>query len=493
MKLEELHKYAFTLMLLFFVNFAYGQIKPPSSIEASQGDFTDRIYFSWEKVEEAKTYKVCIYNLCDGAARVVSSNEITIGSFKPTTIDIIVYSCSDESCDSTSEKSISATGFSDFSSSKTTQDIIVEYDKDNENRLLISTQPTKAIYVQTCIDISCSFPLSYTFNQWKTGKFFWALDGSEKVFLFRFCEIVTNKNTSGYLCEEKKTILPFTPVSNWEDVKGTSFVVDTTENIQDTTGDDSNSSNNSEDTENDSDSDDNSSDNSSDDTSTNEGSNSEADDTNNDDEGDTSDTKSDDNENNSSNNTDSVAVGSGLKWSMGNWGESNWYKSTWSITTGSSNSTIPDIPQQSLARISKVDKTISKAAISMGASKDNGNTTSTKFKEDDNIILTAEIYPEPNDLGESGELYVVLVNRLNGKKEFFALEDSVWVPWNQSLKTLPAAKYVNNLSNKESILIYSGYMTAGIRNIYVGYSLLTESGKPLIHFNGIPFQIEITQ
>ena len=491
MKIKEIQKYALLTISFLFTSFAYGQIKPPSSIEASQGDFTDKIYFRWEDVNEAIKYKVCVIDTCDVGTRIVSSNQIVFGTFKPQPTTIFVYSCSDESCDSTSEESISATGFSDFSPSKTTQDIVVEYDKDNENRLLISTQSTKSIYAQTCIDISCSFPLSYTFNQWKTGNFFLSLDGSEYAILFRFCEIVTNKYTRGYLCEEKKTIVPITPVSNWEDVKGTSFVIDTTVDIQDTTGDDTNSSNNSEDTENDSDPDDNSSDNNSDDASTNEVSNSGAGDTNNDNESNISDTNSSDNENNNSNNNSAV-VGSGLKWSMGNWGESNWYKSTWSITTGSSNSTIPEIPQQSLSGLTRTDRKGTKSTLTIGASSDGGQSTSDIFTIDDTIVITAKVYPEKDDIGQAGEIYLVLREIKNGRKVFSALSnDKNWQSWNLSLRDLPTAEYIDSLQDVEEILIHSGEMTEGERALYVGYSLLTEEGKPLIHVNGRPFIFKV--
>jgi hypothetical protein len=54
---------------------------------------------------------------------------------------------------------------------------------------------------------------------------------------------------------------------------------------------------------------------------------------------------------------------------------------------------------------------------------------------------------------------------------------------------LPAAKYVESLESVEEILIYSGTITAGDRPFYVGYSLFTAEGKPVITTSQSPFKI----
>jgi hypothetical protein len=463
-------KYLCLVPFLLVAEAVFSQIEAPSSLELSQGDFSLTIWAIWPKVEGAKAYR--IEAKIEGARylsvdRVTLENKVQIYNYDYEGIyEITVYSCTDEKCSTQSENSISGTGFAAYSNNETQQDILVIYDE-APGKLNFSTEPSNRLEIAACEDEECDY-----WRRRTVGGNYIEVTSTDISFLsVRVCEWKTENDLYGDVCERKRTIFPFSLPENWADYAGKSFTISTSGEISDVTAGSDDDTNN-----NQSESDTNSNNSSSGQDSTSGG---------NTDDGSAKDEEDD---------ADSslVVATSGLKWSLGNWGESTWYKESTSIT-GSSEDIIPDIPQQSLARISRVDKTLSKAAISMGASKDNGNTTSTKFKEDDNIILTAEIYPEPNDLGESGELYVVLVNRLNGKKEFFALEDSVWVTWNQSLKTLPAAKYVDNLSNKESILIYSGYMTAGIRNIYVGYSILTESGKPLIHFNGIPFKIEVTQ
>jgi S1-C subfamily serine protease len=154
---------------------------------------------------------------------------------------------------------------------------------------------------------------------------------------------------------------------------------------------------------------------------------------------------------------------------------------------------VPEVPQQSLAKIIRSDGSETNSAISIGSSSDNGETYSTSFTVDDEVILTAKIYPDSNDVGEEGELYVVIRTVENGKKIFKALnEDGAWEVWNASLKSLPAAKYVESLESVEEIEIYSGSMTAGQRLIYVGYSLFTD-GKPVITTSLSPLKIDVSE
>jgi len=155
---------------------------------------------------------------------------------------------------------------------------------------------------------------------------------------------------------------------------------------------------------------------------------------------------------------------------------------------------VPVVPQQSLAKITRTDGTETNSTISIGSSSDNGETYSTSFTVDDEVTLTAKIYPDSGDVGEEGELYVVMRSTIDGKKTFSALnEDGNWEPWNASLKTLPAAKYIESLEEVEDILIYSGAITAGVRLFYVGYSLFTEDGKPVITTSLSPYKITVSE
>ncbi len=155
-------------------------------------------------------------------------------------------------------------------------------------------------------------------------------------------------------------------------------------------------------------------------------------------------------------------------------------------------SLVPSIPQQSLSKIFRTDGKKTNSTISIGSSSDQGATYNTFFNISDEVVLTAKIYPDSNDVGEEGELYVVIRTLENGKKVFKALnEDGVWEVWNASLKSLPAAKYVASLESVEEIEIYSGTMTAGQRRIYVGYSLFTD-GKPVITTSLSPLKIDVS-
>jgi len=155
---------------------------------------------------------------------------------------------------------------------------------------------------------------------------------------------------------------------------------------------------------------------------------------------------------------------------------------------------VPVVPQQSLAKITRTDGAETNSTISIGSSSDNGETYSTSFTVDDEVTLTAKIYPDSGDVGEEGELYVVMRSTIDGKKTFSALnEDGNWEAWNASLKLLPSAKIVASLQEVEDVLVYSGAITAGDRLFYVGYSLFTEDGKPVITTSLSPYKITVSE
>jgi hypothetical protein len=153
-----------------------------------------------------------------------------------------------------------------------------------------------------------------------------------------------------------------------------------------------------------------------------------------------------------------------------------------------------EVPQQSLSKIIRTDGTATDSTISIGASSDGGETTGTTFTVDDDVTLTAKIYPDSGDVGEEGELYVVMRSTIDGKKTFSSLnEDGNWEAWNASLKSLPSAKIVASLQEVEDVLVYSGAITAGDRLFYVGYSLFTEGGKPVITTSLSPYKITVSE
>ena len=155
---------------------------------------------------------------------------------------------------------------------------------------------------------------------------------------------------------------------------------------------------------------------------------------------------------------------------------------------------VPEVPQQSFSKIIRTDGTTTDSSISIGASSDNGETSNTSFTRDDEVTLTAKVYPDSADLGGEGELYVVMRSTIDGKKVFTALnQNGNWEAWNASLKSLPAARYVESLEALEEVLVYSGTITAGDRLFYVGYSPFTEEGKPVITTSQSPFKITVSE
>jgi len=188
-----------------------------------------------------------------------------------------------------------------------------------------------------------------------------------------------------------------------------------------------------------------------------------------------------------------------MTWGQDAWGNANWGADEITEPDTSSEpeadlSVIPEIPQQSLSRITRTDGAATESTISIGASSDGGETTDTTFTVDDEVTITAKVYPDSDDVGEEGELYVVMRSTVDGKKTFSALnQDGNWEAWNASLKTLPAAKFVKSLEEVEDVLVYSGTITVGERLFYVGYSLFTAEGKPVITTSLSPYKITVSE
>ena len=154
---------------------------------------------------------------------------------------------------------------------------------------------------------------------------------------------------------------------------------------------------------------------------------------------------------------------------------------------------VPDVPQQSLSGIIGTDGKATTAGISIGASSDGGATSKTKFSSSETINIVTKIYPRKEDVGEEGEIFVVLRVIQDGKKVFYSLDpDGLWLPWNASLKTLEPTRSVDSLLSEEAVEVYSGTMTVGSKFFYVGYSVAdAANGKPIIYVNGKPFRIDV--
>jgi hypothetical protein len=148
-------------------------------------------------------------------------------------------------------------------------------------------------------------------------------------------------------------------------------------------------------------------------------------------------------------------------------------------------------PKQSLSGISTSGGKSSKATIEGGATSDLGKTSKTTFTSGDYIDVVFTIYPEEDHIGDAGYIYVVLSKTTGRNKSFsYLIEDGLWEPWGGGLKALQPARVVDELSEAETVLAYSGEVEEGDLKIYVGYALPFDD-KPTIHFNSRPYKIEI--
>jgi hypothetical protein len=169
--------------------------------------------------------------------------------------------------------------------------------------------------------------------------------------------------------------------------------------------------------------------------------------------------------------------------------------SSWSRYEAGSKSipSVPAAPQQSLSGIIRSNGKASEAAISIGASSDGGDTSKISFTTDENVNIVTKIYPQDEDVGKKGDIFVVLRVTTDGKKDFYSLNpDGLWLAWNASLKFLEPTKSVDSLSSEETVEVYSGTMSQGSKYFYIGYSVIDDAnGKPIIHVNGKPFKINV--
>jgi len=137
--------------------------------------------------------------------------------------------------------------------------------------------------------------------------------------------------------------------------------------------------------------------------------------------------------------------------------------------------------------ILKTDGSKSSASILIGATSDDGITTSDNFLYSENVKIEAVVEFDKDDLGKSGDIFVVMRKGSGKSKVFYALNDlNSWEVWGGSLKTLPAAKSLEKISENERLEIFSGKLELGQTIIYVGYSTQSKNSKPIIHVNGVP-------
>lgn len=139
----------------------------------------------------------------------------------------------------------------------------------------------------------------------------------------------------------------------------------------------------------------------------------------------------------------------------------------------------------SLELITTSDGSSSSAGFGAGASSNEGSTSDTVFTDGDNIIIAGSVTPQSADIGEAGEILVVLL--ADGIPTFLDTNGQ-YQTWNGSLKSLEPAYEVSSLSSLENFEVFSGAVQSGTYKVWLGYRLV--GGGPL-HFNFKAFKITV--
>lgn len=135
----------------------------------------------------------------------------------------------------------------------------------------------------------------------------------------------------------------------------------------------------------------------------------------------------------------------------------------------------------------QTDGNASSASIYIGASDDDGVTTAREFIYSKTVSIEGLIEVDSDDVGKTGDIFVVMRKGSASLKRFFALNESgIWEAWGGSLKNLPIAKSVGSLSESERVEVFSGEIELGQVVIYVGYATQSSGSKPIIHVHAVP-------
>jgi len=138
-----------------------------------------------------------------------------------------------------------------------------------------------------------------------------------------------------------------------------------------------------------------------------------------------------------------------------------------------------------LELITTSDGSSTSAGFGAGASSDSGSSTATDFSDGDEITIAGSVEPQSEDVGEAGEIFIVLYT-----DEGLTYKDlnGDFVTWNGSLKTMEPALETSSLTSLEKFEVFSGSVQSGLYRVFLGYRL-TDVGP--IHFNAKAFRITV--
>jgi hypothetical protein len=129
----------------------------------------------------------------------------------------------------------------------------------------------------------------------------------------------------------------------------------------------------------------------------------------------------------------------------------------------------------------------SNATFALGMTRDNGATYITTANVTDTVLIRGEIHPEPSQVGQAADIFVV--DRVLTTGEFrMRTQDGVWVPWNATVSTLVPYRERATLTSTVAVDMFSGTLgNTAEHRIFLGY--LPADGVLRYHTSGMPVTI----
>lgn len=156
--------------------------------------------------------------------------------------------------------------------------------------------------------------------------------------------------------------------------------------------------------------------------------------------------------------------------------------------SGSDNNQSDPSPNEASLRGVMSSKGASKAKFKAGAFLDNKGAAKTSLSAGDNVTISATVIPEEDDVGQAGNLYVVMQSKTeDGTSLVQKNEDGLFEKWNGGLKKLKPYISRASLGSSEKLEVFEGTLQAGTHKIFVGYS--TQDGT--LHFNSVAYRINV--
>lgn len=131
----------------------------------------------------------------------------------------------------------------------------------------------------------------------------------------------------------------------------------------------------------------------------------------------------------------------------------------------------------------------SAAGLRIGASTDSGLSQTANFSRQENAVIAGRVDPLPDDLGQAGELYVVVRSVAPSGDIWLYLDElGRWRTWDLRMKVLQPALYVDKLGHSNLLPIYSGKLPPGDHRVHIGYR---SARSAALHYNAVPLRLQV--